>query len=298
METNFGTSTPYSVGIEEEFQLVDPDSLELVSRIEPILASVGGETIRERVAPELLQSMLEISTRIAVTVEEAVDEVVDLRSRLGRIAADHGVALAAAGHASVLALRRAARHRPAALHRSWRTASAGSSRASRSSACTCTSAPARPRRRSRAPTGCATTSRSCLRSPRTPRCGTAGRRGHASTRATILEDLPRTGLPPALESFDDLRDDSSSMGSAPGASPTTRTSGGTCDRIRGSAPSRCGSATRRRTCRAWPRSRRSSSRSPRPSAAPSNAATSRRQARRSCSRRTAAARRATGSRPG
>src|SRR5512136_2293901 len=97
METNFGTSTPYSVGIEEEFQLVDPDSLELVSSIEPILASVGEETIRERVAPELLQSMLEITTRIAVTVEEAVDEVVDLRSRLGRVAADHGVALAASG---------------------------------------------------------------------------------------------------------------------------------------------------------------------------------------------------------
>ena len=97
MEKNFGTSTPYSLGIEEEFQLVDPDTLGLVSRVEPILESIAGETIRERVEPELLQSMLEISTRIAVTVEEAVDEVVDLRSHLARIAADHGVALAASG---------------------------------------------------------------------------------------------------------------------------------------------------------------------------------------------------------
>src|SRR5271169_46961 len=97
METNFGTSTPYSLGIEEEFQLVDLETLELVSRIEPILETAAAETIRERVEPELLQSALEISTRIAVTVEEAVDEAVDLRERLSRIAGDHGAALAAAG---------------------------------------------------------------------------------------------------------------------------------------------------------------------------------------------------------
>src|ERR1022692_2728426 len=97
METNFGTSTPYSLGIEEEFQLVDPETLELVSKIEPILETAADETIRERVGPELVQSVLEISTRIAVTVEGVMDEVVDLRERLSRIAADHGTALAAAG---------------------------------------------------------------------------------------------------------------------------------------------------------------------------------------------------------
>ena len=48
MDTNFGTSTPYSVGIEEEFQLVDPETLELVSRIEPILET-GRASCRERV---------------------------------------------------------------------------------------------------------------------------------------------------------------------------------------------------------------------------------------------------------
>ena len=56
MDANFGTSTPYSLGIEEEFQLVDLESFELVSRVEPILATVADETIRERVEPELLQS--------------------------------------------------------------------------------------------------------------------------------------------------------------------------------------------------------------------------------------------------
>ncbi len=201
METNFGTSTPYSVGIEEEFQLVDPDSLELVSRIEPILAGVGGETIRDRVAPELLQSMLEISTRIAVTVEEAVDEVVDLRSRLGRIAADHGVALASAGthpfsRCDAQRVTEQPRYTELADSLGWLVSRqpvfglhvhVGAGSAAKAIACA-------DGLRNHVPELLALSANSPLRHGRPT--------GHASTRATILEDLPRTGLPPALESFE------------------------------------------------------------------------------------------------
>ena len=204
METNFGTSTPYSVGIEEEFQLVDPDSLELVSRIEPILASVGGETIRERVGPELLQSMLEISTRIAVTVEEAVDEVVDLRSRLGRIAADHGVALAASGthpfsRCDAQRVTERPRYTELADSLGWLVSRQpvfglhvhiGAGSAAKAIACA-------DGLRNHVPELLALSANSPLRHGRPT--------GHASTRATILEDLPRTGLPPALGVLRDLR---------------------------------------------------------------------------------------------
>jgi carboxylate-amine ligase len=201
METNFGTSTPYSVGIEEEFQLVDPDSLELVSRIEPILVGAGGQMIGERVGPELLQSMLEISTRIAVTVEEAVDEVVDLRSRLGRIADDHGVALAASGthpfsRCDAQRVTDRPRYTELADGLGWLVSRQpvfglhvhiGAGSAAKAIACA-------DGLRNHVPELLALSANSPLRHGRTT--------GHASTRATILEDLPRTGLPPALESFE------------------------------------------------------------------------------------------------
>jgi len=200
METNFGTSTPYSLGVEEEFQLVDPVTLELVPAIEPILESVGAETIRERVEPELLQSIVEISTRIAVTVEEAVDELVDLRSRLSRIATGHGAALAAAGtHPFSRCDEQRVTDRPRytelADRLGWLAARqpvfglhvhVGAGSAAKAVACA-------DGLRAHIPELLALSANSPLWQGRPT--------GLASTRATILEDLPRSGLPPVLESF-------------------------------------------------------------------------------------------------
>jgi glutamate---cysteine ligase / carboxylate-amine ligase len=201
METNFGTSTPYSLGIEEEFQLVDPESFELVPRIEPILATVAEESIRERVEPELLQSVLELSTRIAVTVEEAVDEVVDLRERLSRIAADNGTALAAAGthpfsRCDEQLVTERPRYTELAESLGWLASRqpvfglhvhVGAGSASKAIACA-------DGLRNVVPELLALSANSPFHHGRPT--------GHASTRATILEDFPRTGLPPALESFE------------------------------------------------------------------------------------------------
>ena len=201
MDTNFGTSTPYSLGIEEELQLVDLETFELVSRIDPILETVAEETIRERVEPELLQSVLEISTRISVTVEEAVDEVVDLQERLGRIAADHGTALAAAGthpfsRCDEQRVTDRPRYRDLAESLGWLASRqpvfglhvhVGAGSAAKAIACA-------DGIRDHVPELLALSANSPFHHGR--------RTGHASTRATILEDFPRTGLPPALGSFE------------------------------------------------------------------------------------------------
>ena len=97
METNFGWSTPYSVGLEEEFQLVRAESYGLVSRIEAILSAFEGEPVEPRIKPELHQSVVETSTRISASVAEAVDDLVDLRARLRRAAADDGTLIVSAG---------------------------------------------------------------------------------------------------------------------------------------------------------------------------------------------------------
>jgi len=97
METNFGWSTPYSVGLEEEFQLVRAESYGLVSRIEEILSAFEGEPVETRIKPELHQSVVETSTKISGSVAEAVDDLVDLRARLRRAAADDGTLIVSAG---------------------------------------------------------------------------------------------------------------------------------------------------------------------------------------------------------
>jgi carboxylate-amine ligase len=97
VHTSFGQSTPYSVGIEEEYQLLDETDLGLISCIEPILASFAGDPVRPRIKPELLQSAVEVSTRISSNVADAVEDLADLRSRLRHAAAEHGVTIAAAG---------------------------------------------------------------------------------------------------------------------------------------------------------------------------------------------------------
>lgn len=53
METRFGTSRPYTVGVEEEFQLVDPSTRELVPAIEAVLDAVPEGY--DLMAPELFQ---------------------------------------------------------------------------------------------------------------------------------------------------------------------------------------------------------------------------------------------------
>ncbi len=97
METNFGRSTPYSLGIEEEYQVLDRLSCALVPRVESILSSFAGEVIERRIKPELLQSMIEVSTQVAGSVAEGIDDLINLRQRVCSVAAEHDLLIASAG---------------------------------------------------------------------------------------------------------------------------------------------------------------------------------------------------------
>jgi carboxylate-amine ligase len=97
VEVNFGKSGPYSLGVEEEFQLLHRESYELVSRIDEIMAAFGEGEEQKRVKPELLQSVVEVATKIAGSVEEAVEDLVDLRRSLRDVAAESDALIASAG---------------------------------------------------------------------------------------------------------------------------------------------------------------------------------------------------------
>ena len=49
MEQNFGKSAPFSLGVEEEFQILNSESYELVSRIDEILPALEGDREEKRI---------------------------------------------------------------------------------------------------------------------------------------------------------------------------------------------------------------------------------------------------------
>jgi len=85
----------FTLGIEEEFQLVDPDTRELKSHIEEMMAA-GGH-LGELIKPELHQSVVEVGTPICADIREARASVVSLRRDLVRIAEQGGARIVAAG---------------------------------------------------------------------------------------------------------------------------------------------------------------------------------------------------------
>jgi carboxylate-amine ligase len=90
------TSPSLTLGIEEEFQLIDPESRGLKSHIMQILED-GRTIIAERVKPEIHQSVAELGTGICKTIEDADKEVRDLRRMLRDLAQSKGLRIAAAG---------------------------------------------------------------------------------------------------------------------------------------------------------------------------------------------------------
>lgn len=73
-EIVFARSRPLTLGVELEFQILDQRSLNLTARAPRLLARVP-EPLRDRVAPEFMQSILEIRTGVCDTVEEVARDL-------------------------------------------------------------------------------------------------------------------------------------------------------------------------------------------------------------------------------
>lgn len=86
----------FTLGIEEEFQIVDPETRDLKSHIEEILEE-GKVVLRENIKPEMHQSVVEVGTEICETIYDARREVVKLRSTLDELARKKDLRIAAAG---------------------------------------------------------------------------------------------------------------------------------------------------------------------------------------------------------
>src|SRR5438045_754522 len=86
----------FTLGIEEEFQIIDPETRGLRSHIQQIIA--GSKIIlKERVKSEMHQSVVELGTEICSNASCARQQVIQLRSELATLAGRDGLKIASAG---------------------------------------------------------------------------------------------------------------------------------------------------------------------------------------------------------
>ncbi len=94
--TKFGTTEPFTMGVEEEFQILDPETGELVARIDEVLGKAGPD-LEENLQSELFQAIVETATDICHDIDELREEVVRLRGGLVDYTHGKGYAIGAAG---------------------------------------------------------------------------------------------------------------------------------------------------------------------------------------------------------
>ncbi len=94
----FATATDLTVGVEEEFALLDPSTLDLAPRFEQLrLAAQSDPLLREGVAGELISSEIEVISGVGSDLQDALARQRERRRRLFALAEREGVSLAATG---------------------------------------------------------------------------------------------------------------------------------------------------------------------------------------------------------
>jgi carboxylate-amine ligase len=94
----FESSTDFTIGLEEEFALLDPASLSLANEFERLFAAAGqDELLAQSVAGELISSEIEIRSGKGEDFVDAVGRQAELRNRLFALAARESIALGATG---------------------------------------------------------------------------------------------------------------------------------------------------------------------------------------------------------
>ena len=85
----------FTLGIEEEFQIIDPETRELKSHVSEIMEE-GKLLLGEKIKPEMIQSMIEVGTGICHNIQEAREDLTKLRCIISSLAKKKGMVIAAA----------------------------------------------------------------------------------------------------------------------------------------------------------------------------------------------------------
>jgi carboxylate-amine ligase len=96
LDHRFGAGPPLTVGVEEEYMLVDGGSFDLVSGVEPMLDVAAKSEFADRLKPELMQCVLESGTVVCDGIAQAEEDLRQIRRYAAGLARDHGMRLGAA----------------------------------------------------------------------------------------------------------------------------------------------------------------------------------------------------------
>jgi len=97
LDHSFGKGAPYTLGVEEEYMLLDPETWDLVQHIDSVLAAAGDGEHHERIHAELMQSVLEVTTPVCRTAADIFDSLAKLRGYVVEIAHAEGCRVGSAG---------------------------------------------------------------------------------------------------------------------------------------------------------------------------------------------------------
>ena len=87
----------FTIGIEEEYQTIDPETRDLRSHIDMEIIEKGKALLKESVKPEMHQSVIEVGTGVCQDIAQARKEIFQLRRDMISLAKAGGLRLAAAG---------------------------------------------------------------------------------------------------------------------------------------------------------------------------------------------------------
>jgi len=85
----------FTLGIEEEYQTIDPETRDLRSHIATEMLAKGKLRLEERVKAEMHQSVIEVGTRVCSNIQVAQEDLFDLRRNMIALAEEHGLVLVA-----------------------------------------------------------------------------------------------------------------------------------------------------------------------------------------------------------
>ncbi|MEX1121931.1 MAG: carboxylate-amine ligase [Balneolales bacterium] len=87
----------YTVGIEEEYQLVNTETGELNSAIDILLKEKSEDEAGNKITSEMMQCQVEIGTKVCTSLQEAREQLVSIRRTVSNLARNHGLSIVAAG---------------------------------------------------------------------------------------------------------------------------------------------------------------------------------------------------------
>ncbi len=93
----FGKGDPYTLGVEEEYMLLDPETWDLVQHIDSVLSAVAHSEHEARINAELMQSVLEVTTPVCRTAADVHAALSQLRGYVSEIARAEGCRFGSAG---------------------------------------------------------------------------------------------------------------------------------------------------------------------------------------------------------